>query len=651
MSTLIEAERAYDDEVIGEDTIAEAFEAAASRHESRPAQYYKGGIYDRSLVGPVLEAAPDGEFRSITYADMRDIVQNLAAGFRAIGLTSEDRVAMFAHTRMEWAQSDFALLAAGATVTTVYPTSSPRQLTYLLNHPGATGVVLENRDLFDRFLSIEDDLDSIEWVVVIDSLGDHPAGERDDVYTLADIHNLGASDFSPEAYRSWLDEQTLDDLASIIYTSGTTGPPKGVLLTHGNFRANVNQIRRRFGPRSDKPADTGAITEETRVVSYLPLAHVFERLAGHFVMFLSGSSVAYAESPDTLQEDFELAEPTSATSVPRVYEQMYREIRKQAQSSPIKAKIFNWATGVGEEFHKADDPGAWLRFKRSIADTLVFSTVREALGGQLEFMISGGGSLSADLNALYHGMGLPILEGYGLTETSPVLTANPPEAPQIGTIGPALVDVETKLDSEVQLPDDVSTDGTVGELLVKGPNVTQGYLDNPEANAEAMTDDGWFRTGDIVEKQPDGYFVFQERLKELLVLTTGKNVAPVPIEDEFATSRLVEQCMIVGDNRPFVTALLVPSFEDIQEWSDEQGFDVPADPQGICEHLRVRSAIADEIEAVNEDLESYEQIEDFALVPEEFTEENDLLTPTLKKKRRNILDRFSEEIEELYADA
>lgn len=651
MSTILEDERAYNDATIGDDTIAEAFEAAADRHESRPAQYYKGEILDRSLVGPVLEPAPDGEFRSITYADMRDIVRNLAAGFRSIGVSADDRIAMYAHTRMEWAQTDFALLAAGATVTTVYPTSSPNMVTYLLNHPEAKGVVLENTELLDRYLSVEDDLETVEWAVVIDSIGDHPAGDRDDIYTLAEIHELGASDFDPAAYQGWLDGQRLDDLASIIYTSGTTGKPKGVLLTHGNFRSNVNQCRRRFGPREDRPADASAITEETRAVSYLPLAHVFERLAGHYMMFISGASVAYAETPETLQEDFELIEPTTATSVPRVYEQMYSEIRKQARSSSIKATIFNWATTVGEVYHRTEDPGMWLRFKQAIADRLVFSTVREALGGKLDFLISGGGSLSADLNALYHSMGLPILEGYGLTETSPVLTANPPEAAQIGTIGPAVVDVETKLDKEVRTPDGGVTEGEVGELLVKGPNITQGYLDNPEANERAFTADGWFRTGDIVEKQPDGYFVFRERLKEILVMTTGKNVAPVPIEDKFATNPLIEQCMVIGDSRPHVTALIVPNFESVKEWAEENNVDLPADRKAICENLRVKSIIADEIEAVNEDLESHEQIEDFRLVSEEFTEDNDLLTPSLKKKRRNILEWYSDEVEDLYADA
>ncbi len=648
---MLDAERRYDDEIIGESPIPRTFEDAARRFEARPAQMYKGGVYDRSLTNAVLEPAPPGEYRTITYGDMRDIVQHLAAGFHDLGVSPDDRIAMFAHTRMEWAQADYALLATGAVVTTVYPTSSVNQLEFLLDHPSARGVVAENADLLDRVLEVEDDIPTLEWIVVIDDIEDHPAAKRDNVYTLAEVHDIGAKRFDPSAYESWIDAREWDDLASIIYTSGTTGRPKGVKLTHGNFRANINQIRRRFGPRDDKPPGTPAITEETRVVSYLPLAHVFERLGGHFVMFASGACVAYAESPDTLQADFEQVEPTAATSVPRVYEQMYKAIREQAQSSSVKAKIFNWATEVGEAYHRSDDPGFGLRTKRAIADRLVFKKVRTALGGQLDFMISGGGSLSPDLCALYHGMGLPILEGYGLTETAPVLTANPPEAPQIGTIGPALVDVETRLDTSVRAPDDGDTTAAVGELLVKGPNVTDGYLDNPDANERAITDDGWFRTGDIVEERPDGYFVFKERLKEIIVLTTGKNVAPAPIEDAFAPSQLVEQCMVVGNDRPFITALLVPSFEGIERWGKRNDHDLPEERADIIRDLRVRTAIADQIDAVNEQLESHEQIEDFRLVEEEFTEENDLLTPTLKKKRRNILNRYREEVEEMYVEA
>ncbi|WP_230198624.1 AMP-binding protein, partial [Halopiger goleimassiliensis] len=300
------AEREYDDEVIGETTLGRMFEESAERNADRPAQQYKGGIYERSLTDSVLPAAPPGEFRTISYAEMRDIVRKLAAGFRDLGVAKGDRVGIFADTRMEWAQTDFALLGAGAVITTVYKSSSPDQVQYLLDDPGASAVVVENEALLERVLEVEDELD-LEFIVSMDDLEGYD--DRDDVYTLADVYHRGEETFDLETYQEWVDEPDLDDLASLIYTSGTTGKPKGVKLTHWNFRSNVNGNRKRFGPRPDKDDDVPTLDEESLAVSYLPLAHVFERTAGHFVMFASGGCVAYAEDPDTLQEDFELVGP------------------------------------------------------------------------------------------------------------------------------------------------------------------------------------------------------------------------------------------------------------------------------------------------------------------------------------------------------
>ena len=307
-----DAEEKYTDEVIERTTLARMFEDSAERHANRPAQQYKGGVYDRSLTDTAFPGAPDGQFRALSYGEMREVVRNLAAGFRDLGVAADDRVGIFADTRMEWAQSDFALLAAGAVVTTVYRSSSVSQVEYLLDDPDATGVVVENEELLGR---VDDaDLD-LEFVVVMDHVPS--AEDRDDVHTLADVHDRGAEAFDLDEYEGWIDDRDLDDLATLIYTSGTTGRPKGVQLTHWNFRANVNQCYRRFGPRPDKQGVPG-IDENSRSVSFLPLAHVFERMAGHFMMFAAGATVAYAESPDTLKEDFQTVEPTTSTSVPRV---------------------------------------------------------------------------------------------------------------------------------------------------------------------------------------------------------------------------------------------------------------------------------------------------------------------------------------------
>ncbi|MDZ5811315.1 long-chain fatty acid--CoA ligase [Halorubrum sp. AD140] len=688
-----EAERAFADDVVARETLPRTFERSAERNADRTAQRYKGGVYDRSLVSDgVVQPAPDGEYAGITYAEMRGVVRNLAAGLREIGVADDTRVALYAETRMEWAQTDFAALAAGAVVTTVYASSSSDQVRYLLEDPGATVVVVEDRDLLEEVLAVAGDLShDLDAIVSFDDVdaggidfGDAVGGEdaaggdglalgADDVYTLGEVHELGADAFDADAYEGWIDAVDVDDLASLIYTSGTTGKPKGVRLTHANFRDNVSQCYRRFADRPDRDPGVPGISAESTTLSFLPLAHVFERMAGHYMMFAAGATVGYAESPDTLREDFGLVRPTTTTSVPRVYEKLYDAIREQASESSVRERVFEWAVGVGRAHHEADDPGALLDAKRAVADRLVFSSVREALGGDVDFFISGGGSLSAELCALYHGMDLPILEGYGLTETSPVISVNPPEEPAVGTIGPPVVDTEVAVDGTVVGEEVAGVSGDVGELLVRGPQVTDGYWNRPEATAEAFTepdrlpadatvagappadrggdpDEPWFRTGDIVQLRPDGYLAFRERAKQLLVLSTGKNVAPGPIEDRFAANEFVEQCVVLGDGRKFVSALIVPNFERVDAWADARGVDLPDDRTAICRDDRVRERIRAEVDRVNEAFEPYERIKRFRLVPEEFTEQNDLLTPTMKKKRRNILDRFADEIDLIYEE-
>jgi len=652
----VAAERRYEGPASDASTVPHLFEAAAAEHADRPAQLYKGGVYDRTLVDGVLSPAPSGEFASLTYSDMRSLVRHLAAGFRELGVTAGDRVAVFSPTRMEWAQADFALLAAGAVVTTVYSSSSPDQVAYLLDDPDATGVVCQDGDHLERAIDVEADLD-LEFFVTFDELTGAQAddyGSRPDVYTLADVHDLGERAFEEATYEAWLDERGAEDLCSLIYTSGTTGEPKGVTLTHRNFLVNVDQVLARFGDRPDKDPDLPTIDATSRAVSFLPLAHVFERTAGHFVNFAAGVTVAYAESPDTLREDFSMVRPTVGTSVPRVYEKIYDAIRDQAAESDARERIFEWAVEVGRTYHETDDPGLLLGLKRAVAERLVFSKVKDALGGELEFMFSGGGSLSAELCALFHGMGLPILEGYGLTETAPVVTANPAEAPKIGTIGPPVRDVDITVDQRVVGGEDFpEAEGEVGELLVAGPNVTDGYWNLPTATEDAFTtdEDGrWFRTGDIMHARPDGYLEFKERLKQLLVLSTGKNVPPGPIEDAFAASDVVEQAMVVGDGRKFVSALLVPNPDSIRAWADREGIDLPADVDEICRDERVREYVGREVDRVNANFEDYETIKKFRLVPIEFTADNDLLTPSMKKKRRNIVEHFDDRIEEMYAE-
>jgi len=652
----LRAEAEYDSELIGMEPIPVMFEKTVERHGDRPAQRYKGGIYDRSLASAdAVEPAPDGEYAALSYDETRDVVRKLATGFRALGIGVGDRVGIFSQTRMEWAQADMGLLAAGAVVTTVYESSSPQQVQYLLNDPGASGVVVQNQELLERMLDVIDVLE-VRFIAVVDDI-DEKYEQRDGIYTLGEVYRQGARRYDPDTYGDWLDELSVDDLATLVYTSGTTGKPKGVRLTHRNLRAMVNQSIRRVGPRPERPADAPRLDADTQTVSYLPLAHVFERTVGNFVVVGVGGCIAYAESVDTLKEDFQAVEPNIATSVPRVYQKIYDAIRDDARETevagyPLGEKIFEWAVEVGKEYERDAQPGGALSLKMKLADRLVFSNVREALGGNVDMLVSGGGTLPKDLCTLYHGMGLPISEGYGLTETTSALSFNTPEHYRSGTIGVPIHGVDVRIDESV-VPEGEFQDalGEFGELLVDGPNVTDGYWNMPEKTEEVFTDDGYFRTGDIVQRRPDGYLVFRERSKQILVLSTGKNVAPSPIEDGFSGSEVVEQCLVIGDGRKFISALIVPNFDRIRRAADEEGVDVPADPEGMGENEHVQAVVQREIDRVNQGFETVEQIKAFRLVPEEWTEENDLLTPSKKKKRSVIHDEYGDLIDGMYEAA
>ena len=665
----LEAERQYEDPIRQRGTIAELFEMSAEQNLDSDAQMFKGGVYDRSLTH-LLPEVSDGEYGTITYREMRRIVRNLAAGFREVGLEADERVGMFASTRMEWAQTDYALLAAGCVVTTVYTDSSASQAKYLLSDPEASGVVVENEELLERLLEVEDELD-LTVIVVIDE-PDEPF-ERDDIYTLGDLHDLGEEAFDEETYQGWLDERDPEDLASLVSTSGTTGKPKGVRLTHWNFRSNVHMVRRRAGPRPDEP-DRPCMDSDSTTISFLPLAHVFERTIGSFLAYGSGACVGYAESTDTIADDIQKIKPTTAASVPRVYERIFDSMREQAAESSVKERIFNWGLEVAKEYQMADDPGTILNIKHSIADSLVFSTVKENLGGNIELMVSGGGSLSKDLCRIFNGMGITVAEGYGLTETSPVVSTNSVDDIRPGTLGVPVIGVDVAIDTSAVDQEDLDKEvpGSVaGELLVRGENVTDGYWNKPGATDRAFTTDPfadgdadivateeiaadgsgkWFRTGDLIEQTPEGFLIFHERLKQIIVPDTGKNVAPQPIEDLFSTNDRVEQIMVVGDNQKFVGAIIVPNFESLRKWADEEDVDIPANDYEAIEDERVKEWIGEVVEEKNEELEKYEKIRDFALAAEEWTPENNMLTPSMKKVRKTILDLNEEKMEEIYGE-
>ena len=654
MTRRAEAEAEFEHPVFEAETIPELFGSTVSRYPAKPAQSYKGGVYDRSLVDAgAIPPAPDGEFSDLSYNELDRIVRRLAAGLRASGLAFGDRLAIASHTRMEWTQLDLAALSAGGVVSTIYPSATSDRLEYLLSDCDPAGIVVENADLLRRLLTIEDELDfEPEFIAVIDSLPDGSgmaaaARDRDDILTVGTLYERGAAGFDAEQVDSWVEAIQPDDLASIVYTSGTTGQPRGVRLTHRNVCANVDQTFRRFGPRPDRTAGPW-IDHSTRHLSVLPLAHVFERLAGSFLMLGAGATVAYAASTDTLGEDFGLVEPTVITGVPRLYQQLFARFEASASESTVGSRLFQWAASVADRFHRAASPSRRLRVAHAVADRLVYGKIRTGLGGSLELCISGGDSLSAELCAISNGMGIRLVEGYGLTEAAPVVSANPPEALQVGTIGPPLSGLDVRLDESVDAGAGASEDGldgaAVGELLVRGPNVTPGYWNGPEATDAAFVtlDDAdgepggddtnrWLRTGDIVARRPSGYLEFRARRTELLVLSTGKNVAPAPIEDALEAQPPVDQAVVVGDSRPFVAALVVPTAAAAAREADHR-----------------QSRVNDAVESVNASLEPHERIGAARLLDDPLTVDNGLLTPTMKPRRAAIAERYADEIDALY---
>lgn len=617
-------ETAYEDHVTAARTLPELWTGQFERHADRPAQRYKGGREARSLVPDPIPEVPAGTYGTLSYGTLGDVVGGLARGFRAVGTDPGDRVAIFAPTRMEWTQTDLAITCGGGVVTTVYDNATPELVAHQVGEAGVTGVVVGGADELERLRAVEDDLE-LSFIASMDEVADP------DCYGLGALYRRGQ-----EADGDWIADVEPEDVATVVYTSGTTGKPSGIALTHRNLCANVGQIRRRFAPRPDTPSDLPRIDDETVTLSFLPLAHILERTAGQYTVLAAGGSIAYAESVETVRDDLRSVRPTAIVGVPRVYERFDEAIREQAEDSPGGSRLLEWAVNVGTRHRRTDEPGATLRVQRRLADRLVGRRVRRALGGRIELLVCGGGRLDPVLCARYHALGLPLIEGYGLTETAPVVTVNPVEAPVVGSIGPPVDGVDVSIDEDA-----VDVGGEAGELLVRGPNVAAASWTDEEPITDA---DGWLHTGDVVRGLEDGYLAFVERTDELLVLSTGHKVMPRPIEAACRADELVRDCLVLGNDEKFVSALIAP----VGSVAVDRGLvDTPAAAAGSPV---VRAAVADAIDGVNGELEPDQRIKSFRLVDEPFTVDNGLRTPTLKKKRAAVEDRFATEVAAMYRE-
>ena len=543
----------------------------------------------------------------------------LAVGLEKLGLKRGDRVMLLSENRPEWHMADLAVVDLGAVDAPVYGTLTPEQIAYQATDSGSVAAVVENAEQMAKFLEIRDSCPELRHLIQIEGQ------TADGVLTLDEVIEDGASGDAEDVFWQRADAVGADDLLTLIYTSGTTGKPKGVMLTHRNLVENVIPSSSRAPIGTD---DFG--------LEFLPLCHVFERMVGYLFM-AKAVSKAYC-SVYHVGDLVAQIRPTVFAGVPRFYEKVYDKIMDKVQGAPaIRRGLFNWAVGVGQRAYPrrlaGRSPGG---LTYTLADKLVLSKVREGLGGRIRFVISGGAPLPLFVNEFFQSIGIWILEGYGLTETSPVIAVNgaAPGMTRLGTVGKPIDNVEVRL-------------GEDGELCVKGPSVMKGYWNLPDKTAEVFDDDGYFHTGDIAEIDPDGFVRITDRKKDIIVTAGGKNVAPQPIENELKRSAFVDNAVLVGDGRPYIVALLSPNQEELERWAEENHVDY-ATLEELTSRDDVQATFAEVVEATNANLARYEQIKKYAVLPLMLSIEGGHLTPTLKVKRRVVEREYADLIESLY---
>jgi long-chain acyl-CoA synthetase len=582
---------------------------------------------ERSADRPAQQLKRGGAWQTLTWRQVGEIVRQAASGLLALGRTRGDAVGILSGSRAEWVQADFAIFSVGGVSIPIYPTYPPELIQYIVNDAGVRTLIVEDAAQLAKVLEVQGKMEGLEHIVVMQGYEDTAPSPR--IMTWDGLLGLGREqmDRVKTELAARVAAGSPDEVATIVYTSGTTGPPKGVVQTHGNHLAAL-----------DAAARSSSITEGEVHLLFLPLAHSFARLES-FIGVHRGLTTAFAESLDKLRENLPEVRPHFICSVPRVFEKVYAGVLARAEGgSPVKRKIFHWAVEVGTRVSKLKQAGrpvsGALAFQYRLAEKLVFSKMQAALGGRLRFAVSGGAPLSRDIAEFFHAAGILILEGYGLTETCPVLTNNREDGYKFGSVGRALPGVEIKI-----APD--------GEILGRGPNIARGYFKKPEATAEVFLADGWFATGDIGRMDADGYLFITDRKKDLIVTAGGINIAPQNVENMLKTDPFISQAMVHGDKRPYPVALITVNPEELATFARAEGI-LPTDPDALVKHPKVIERVRRTVEARNAELQSYARIKKFALVPGDFTVENGLLTPTLKVKRKIITEQHKELLDSLY---
>ncbi len=589
--------------------------------------------YGKEQSKPMLSYKVDKEYVNITYQQFKQEVELMAHGLLSIGLSAGEKVILLAENRPEWMMFDFAILGIGAVDVPLYPSLTPADIKFIVNNSESKVVIVSNKLLLSKFLKVKDECPGVESIIVMNEKDADTSVSG--LYSLNRLKQMGEEHrkFNPGMF-SELNEKVREyDTCTIIYTSGTTGEPKGVLLTHHNIISNV------LGA-----LESIHVTQNEVFLSFLPLCHIFERMAGFYLALASGSHVAFAVSIETVPQNMTEVKPTLMTAVPRLFERFHARVIKTVEAGPEKKqKIFHWGVDIGKQYAAAKKKGKVpfaLAAKFKVADTLVLKKIRERTGGRLKFFVSGGAALPKHLGEFFEALGILILEGYGLTESSPVIAVNQEKAYKFGAVGRIIPGVQVRIAKEH--PDDHD-----GEILAKGPNIMQGYYKLPEETA-ATIKDGWLHTGDIGYIDEDGFLFITDRKKNLFKTSGGKYVAPTPIENLFLTNKYIEQFVLIGDKRTFLSALIVPDFDNLKEFAKSanvQYVDIP----DLLKKKEVIQLYEKEIVQIQKTLANYEKVRKFALMERAFTIEDGEMTPSLKIKRKVVEKKYADEIERMYA--
>lgn len=565
-------------------------------------------------------------WRSVSHRTFLEDVRRLALALEKLGMRRGDRLALLSETRLAWALADYATLCIGAQDIPVYPNLPADQVAYIVRDSAARLLFVSTAEQLAKVRGVWDDLPLLERVIVFD---DVTTEDDERVLTLAQALERGEAEVEAgkgEGFRERALAAQPDDIATILYTSGTTARPKGVLLTHNNICSNTKACRAVLSGGGDEIA-----------LALLPLSHIFERMAEYRLLAI-GCVIAYAESIEKVPENLLEVRPTIVVSVPRLYEKIHGRIMA---ASGLKAYLVRWAKRVGERWANArlagETPPLGTRIQHALADRLVFRKLRAATGGRIRFFIAGGAPLNPEIARFFYSAGLLILEGYGLTETSPVTNVNTPDEFRFGTVGKPIPGTEEMIASD-------------GEILVRGPQIMHGYHNDPEGTHAAIDQHGWFHTGDLGAIDEDGFLRITDRKKDLIVTAGGKNIAPQPIENRVRLNRFVTEAVMIGDRRPYPVLLVVPDFDALDAWAGVEGVQV-ANPRALLEDERVQRKMEEEIFRELEGLARYETPKKVALLEEEFTIEKGELTPSLKVRRRVVEDKYRDRIEGLYTEA